>query len=253
MTRGKKGDNVISKNKVITLCSFCSLFILLSYSSYAFALSLGINYVPRRDEWIRITATFPNNRPPEQLLQTDIEGAERFVFPRVAFPPDKPIPEDATDLHVRHSTTKAGLDTAPDTTYGVITAETGGGFHLSNLAEGLFNLIGSNEALTPYLSNQAIPLFIGIDLTQWLAKPTPFNEGDVFTFVNGLSTSLPGFIVSTSNISFSPVVGWVTTSPFTGSAEVDGTLGITAIPEPASIILLFTGLVWLYRGRNERF
>ena len=137
------------------------------------------------------------------------------------------------------------LQTGPtSTTLLAVIQGSPGSFFEANLGDGVFFLIGNDEYLAPSLILSDGDLFIGIDLTQWLANPTTFQEGDIFSFVNGRSASLPGFIVGTSEVTFSAFEGWVTSNPYTGLASVVGTIdGSVPVPEPATMLLFGTGLV----------
>lgn len=92
-------------------------------------------------------------------------------------------------------------------------AGTAGNFSLANYGVKLY---ASDEYLVPNLFNEANDLYVGIDLTEWLLNPAAFDDGYIFQFVNGKSASLPGFVVGTSEITFSADKGWGTENPFDG-------------------------------------
>ncbi len=95
--------------------------------------------------------------------------------------------------------------------------------------------LDGQEFLAPSFGHPTLDLYVGIDLTQWVVNPMPFEGGDTFSFVNGVSEMLPGILVGTSPISFSNG-GWTTESPYTGTLEVTG--AIDGIPEPGTLLLL---------------
>jgi len=136
-----------------------------------------------------------------------------------------------------------------ETNLGVITGSPG---LLSpvNLGTGLFSLIGLQDFSAPLLSNDTVNLFVGVDLAEWLRNPTICNGGEVFGFVDGKSPALPGFIVGTSKVNFSPEKGWVTENPLTGPASVIGCKDGAALRE--SEPFRFTGLAHgVERGENR--
>ena len=96
--------------------------------------------------------------------------------------------------------------------------------------------VGSDPFLVPSLNNQTLDLFVAVDLVQWLSN-NPFTPeiGDTFDVANGVSSLLPGFLFSTSEISF---------APFNGQVSFNGLVidGQVVVPETTSTLsLLFLG------------
>ena len=111
--------------------------------------------------------------------------------------------------------------------------------------------VGSDEFFVPFLRavDDSTNLYVNVDLTEWLSDPRSFMPGDLFSFANGLSSDLPGFFVSTSDIPlFNPRDG------FTGEvitvAYIDGQS--VSVPEPASIFVLGASLVALVVVKRRR-
>lgn len=104
---------------------------------------------------------------------------------------------------------------------------------------------GNAEFLLPMLraSDDLTNLFVGVDLTQWLGDPQIFTAGETFSFINGVSDALPGFIVGTSAISFDATSGdFVSANPYTGNGFVAATIDGSVIPEPSSLALILGSL-----------
>ena len=102
-----------------------------------------------------------------------------------------------------------------------------------------FGFINENEFLVPSFSLDSGDLFVGIDLTQYLANPINFNFGDIFSFVNGVNPSLPGYLVGTSEIFVDTNLGLTTLNPYTGAAPLtQGRDGSAIVPEPTSTLSL---------------
>jgi hypothetical protein len=107
-------------------------------------------------------------------------------------------------------------------------------------------LFGLDSFIVPMLRafDDTTDLFVGVDLTEWLSDPRPFAAGDVFSFVNGVDSDLPGFVIGTSPID---LLSGLITDLFTGDvavvASIDGE--IVPAPEPGSVILLLTSLIGL--------
>lgn len=104
---------------------------------------------------------------------------------------------------------------------------------------------GNADFLLPMLraSDDLTDLFVGVDLTQWLGDPQAFTAGEAFSFVNGVSDALPGFMVGTSAISFDATSGsFVSADPYTGNGFVAATIDGSVIPEPSSLALILGSL-----------
>ncbi|CCI04651.1 exported hypothetical protein [Microcystis aeruginosa PCC 9443] len=101
--------------------------------------------------------------------------------------------------------------------------------------------VGFDPFLVPSLNNQTLDLFVAVDLVQWLSN-NPFTPGigDTFDVANGVSSLLPGFLFSTSEISFVPGTGFVNNAPFNGQVSFNGLVidGQVVVPEPTSTLSL---------------
>ena len=180
------------KSKIISkgFWGFISLIILLLYSTPAYPLPILLSWHSPTGGPVRVVISYKDR--PNYIYEIFPPACENFKVT---------IPRDATDAGIF----EAGPPIA-STLLGVIEG-TPGDLSLSNLGDGLFSLIGFEEFLVPALSTENNDLFVGINLTEWLNDPRPFNEGDVFTFVDGKSMSLPGFVVGTSETTFSSLEG----------------------------------------------
>ena len=108
------------------------------------------------------------------------------------------------------------------------------------------------DILAPGLNNDAVPLFIGVDLTRWQSHPTAFEAGDIFTIDDGLSDLLPGFLVGTSPVTLGPD-GYVTDHPFTGQVFVGAAIDGHLAPAPGTLALLASGVMgWLVCALRRR-
>lgn len=117
---------------------------------------------------------------------------------------------------------------------------TPGDFHKELLGDGLYALIGLATVDIPGLLNNTIDLYISVDLSQWVGHATP-NVSSV-DFVDGRSSLLPGFLVGTSEVTFSSSGGYTTENPFTGTADLlAGTLQCDVCPEPGSLVMIGVG------------
>jgi hypothetical protein len=120
-----------------------------------------------------------------------------------------------------------------------------GMFNELDLDAAALAFVGFDEYLVPMLHNELQPLFVAVNLTQWLSNPTPFFGGENFDFVNGTSPDLPGILVSTTPITLDPDMGYVSAGAFTGEASVAGAIDgeVIGAPEPATFTLLGIGVV----------
>ena len=79
------------------------------------------------------------------------------------------------------------------------------------------------------------------------------------SFVDGLSSELPGYLVGLSPVTVDPVTGnYVTSSPFTGTVSFDSVMTLAAIPEPQTWWFFAIGLTVMagwsrsWRGQGRR-
>ncbi len=145
-------------------------------------------------------------------------------------------PSDYTMTFVGHRESGRTVDLVSETTLSFL-GETDTGFEEMDLAGASELFVGMDEFLVPSLGAIDHDLFVAVDLTQWLSFPTSFTVGDNVDIVNGHADSLPGFLVSNTPVGFDPVLGFVTSSPYSGEASIDATIdGKT--PEPSVAVLL---------------
>jgi len=117
-----------------------------------------------------------------------------------------------------------------------------------NLGAALDMLLGQHDFLTPNLrpvvGEDTLPLYVGIDLTQWVGLAGTFDRGEIFSLSNGTSSALPGFLVGTSPITLGPN-GYETADPYSGDVVATGTIDGRVVPEPPTLALLALGLLSL--------
>ena len=108
---------------------------------------------------------------------------------------------------------------------------------------------GSDEFLVPMFSrnDNTSDLFVAVDLTQWLSAggSLPLSTGESFNISGGTNPSLPGFLFSTSPITFVPGTGFITANPLGGEnvhvrAMIDG---VSFVPEPSTVPMFGAGLL----------
>jgi hypothetical protein len=81
----------------------------------------------------------------------------------------------------------------------------------------------TEEYVAPVLIDVAAEdLFVAVDLTRWLASEVAYEQGEEIVIRAGTSERLPGFLVSRTAIGFTADSGFVSESPFSGTAVVSG-------------------------------
>jgi hypothetical protein len=107
--------------------------------------------------------------------------------------------------------------------------------------------------LVPLFDRGTTPLYVGVDLTQWLSAPASFmpNPGDIFNIgSDGTSPLLPGFMFSNAPINFVPGIGYqntdaVSNENLTVRAFIDGE---NVVPEPSTLYIFGVGLLLAMRA-----
>jgi PEP-CTERM motif-containing protein len=85
-------------------------------------------------------------------------------------------------------------------------------------------------------ANNGAPLFLSIDMALYTFVPPA--DGTILSVSNGVISNFPGWFVGMSiDLENGNIF-----SPFTGSALVDSTLEVETIPEPATLLLLSSGI-----------
>ncbi len=87
-------------------------------------------------------------------------------------------------------------------------------------------------------------LYSLVDLSQYLNAIPSFGLGESFTIINGSVASLPGMMFSTAPFIFDPGTGFSGT-PFSGIGIANSEHGLTAVLEPSTLMLLWSGLTGL--------
>ena len=124
--------------------------------------------------------------------------------------------------------------------------------------EAVWDRVGREPILVPYLECPYNDLYVGVDLGAWCAAGVRDARED-FEFddwllmdATGRSSSLPGFLVSETPINFAPHKGFATNDPYDHGVRVGGFYGLQIMPEPATVILLAAGLATLAARRRHR-
>jgi len=118
-----------------------------------------------------------------------------------------------------------------------------------DLAAAIHLFGGDTGILAPMFGDAAanpIGLFAAVDLVEWLTFSSSLTPEGPLSINAGRSPLLPGYLFSTSPISFDAVNGYLTSQPYTGEVRVVGMVDGTLVPEPSSLTLLAIGLLgWL--------
>ncbi len=173
-----------------------------------------------------------NGQPgPADGIFTNLSPRDRVMSGR--------LPDDATGYTVVAAVGGAVLPIDPVTTTSLaFLGEVDSVPGQLDLGAAMQLFVGSEEFFVPLLSDQTgRDLFVGIDLTQWLSFPTPFDVLDEFSFLGGISEQLPGILVGTSPVTYNSTLGmFVTDDPATGeflvTGKIDGRTATVPVPEP---------------------
>lgn len=196
----------------------------------------------------------PKVRKDGDPIKADIPG--KVLMPGQS-PVDVPLPPTIKDNGKTLNLTSYRIEAAaspPTTTDLAFLGDVDGTFGELDLAGMLELMLGTNDMLAPYLrpliGDDTDPLYVAIDLTQWIGLAGSFHIGDVFTLVDGMSDLLPGLLVGRSPITLG-ADGYHTDDAFNGDvvavATIDG-----KVPEPRSVALAALALVVLALARRGR-
>jgi hypothetical protein len=114
----------------------------------------------------------------------------------------------------------------------------------------------TGEIDIPAFDTSNSPLYVAVNLTDWLSAPPSFMPaiGDTFTISNGVSSALPGFIFSNSPIDFTHGSGFDDPAPYSGDAMVRAFIDgeESPVPEPSMLAVLSIAGAMLMRSRRAR-
>ena len=126
----------------------------------------------------------------------------------------------------------------------------------------LADLVGNQPVTFPSLfgTDASINLVGFVDVNHWITSGTTFtfdpNHLQLFTFINGVSPLLPGFLIASTldlNAHFDDVFNGGNVNVYTGSATALGQSDLqTTVPEPATWLLVATGVAGTLRSRRLR-
>lgn len=151
-----------------------------------------------------------------------------------------------TDLSVQQD-----LPGGRRTTTGMATV-TGspGSYTMPSLETAVASLAGDSRVSLPDFGASFFDVFVTIDLDDYVlggghAPPM----GSSFFSMNGQIPGMPGVFVGLTPFEFNSMDGWYTASPYTGSLEVIGEMGLQT-PAPGSVALLSVGGALVVRRRR---
>jgi hypothetical protein len=94
-------------------------------------------------------------------------------------------------------------------------------------------------------------LYSWVDIRLFMLTEPSFDFGDIFSIVNGETPLLPGMLFSETPFDFDPAIGPIYT-PYTGDGEVISFHEVSAVPEPATLVLTGIGLATAGAVRRRR-
>jgi len=170
------------------------------------------------------------------------------------------LPENLADPKADYHLSSYRIEAAsspPTITDLAFLGEVDGTFGEMNMGAMFDLMLGTATMLAPYLrplvGDDTQPLFVGIDLTQWVGLMGSFNPGDVFSLVNGMSDMLPGILVGTSPITLG-ADGYHTDNPYDGDVIVLASIDGGRLPEPgiAGLVALALAVLAALRRGSRR-
>lgn len=112
--------------------------------------------------------------------------------------------------------------------------------------------LGPAGVTCPWLGSMDSDFFYGVDLvTYGNAGGAKYTDGQTFQIANGACPELPGMVFGTTDVTYTPGAGFVTSNPYTGSATVYGDHTLSTVPEPSSLAMLGCGAFGLLARRRR--
>jgi hypothetical protein len=171
-----------------------------------------------------------------------LPAGDRFPNDTTVKITDTVLPNHADGREISNYTISASGSPTTTTTLAFLGLVDGVMSELDMAAAGQLFLHDAVRWLVPFLraTDDTTDLFVGVDLTQFLAMPVPYQVGDVFSFTNGLSQSLPGIVVGTSPVFFDGA-GFTSMDLYDGDAGVVAEIDGETTPEPTTPALFAIG------------
>lgn len=155
-----------------------------------------------------------------------------------------PLPQNDADLHPLASYIVKAAGSPVTETHLAFLGNVDGVFSELDMAAATALFAGSQDFFVPVLSHATLPIYVGVDLVQWLSDPIMPSIGEIISITNGTSALLPGFLFSqTDDIAIDPILGgFVTANPLNGEQVVFEGISIDGrVPEPPTLALLVLG------------
>lgn len=167
-----------------------------------------------------------------------------------------PLPQSNADLNPLASYFIRATGSPTTETHLAFLGNVDGVFSELDLAAATTLFMGAEDFFVPVLAHATSPLFVAVDLVQWLNNPTLPDIGDIISINNGTSPLLPGFLFSsTDSISLDPALGrFATNNPLNGEQVTYEGLNIDGrtVPEPSTLALLTLGSGVFLRRRFRK-
>lgn len=204
------------------------------------ALAGDVDITKNRDSRITVWNTFLGSRYGDPVYNGTLPAGHRLRLSE-GWITGLSVEQDPLGVALHNTTTGMAMVTGGP-----------GSYTMEDLTVAVGSLAGPTGRLgVPDFASSFFDVFVTIDLDDFvMGGGGSLPLGSTVEFMNGAAVSMPGLSAGLSEYTFDAMTGWASASPFTGSLEVIGDMGLSLVPAPGTVVLGAMGAALAWRRRR---